>query len=79
MDIHDGTFLACATAGGGEVTMRALGPVVQGVDFPVVWVCVPAEYEQAGTARNRPGGIPWPLTAVHVIEDDEPSGTKVGG
>ena len=71
MDIRDGSFLTCTTASGSEVTMRALGPVVQGMDFPVVWVCVPGEYKPGDAAPSWPGGVPWPLTALRAAEDLE--------
>ena len=71
MEIQHGTLLTCETADGGHVTMRALGPAMQGIDFPVVWVCLPEDYEANADAEDGPRGIPWPLTAVHAVEDAE--------
>ena len=68
VEIRRGTLLECETAGGGHVTMRALGGVVQGYDFPVVWVCTQEEYARAEAAGAEPDGIPWPASAVRVIE-----------
>ena len=65
VDIEAGTLLECETADGGHAVMRALGPPEQGRDFRVVWVCTPQEYARAGT---KPEGVPWPCTAVRVIE-----------
>jgi hypothetical protein len=52
MEIQHGTLLTCETASGGHVTMRALGPVMQGIDFPVVWVCLPEDYQADEDARG---------------------------
>jgi hypothetical protein len=79
MEIHAGTVLTCTTAGGGEVTMCALGPVEQGIDFPVVWVCTLAEYARGGGKTDARSGIPWPLTALRVVEDQESYGWKASG
>jgi hypothetical protein len=76
MEIQRGTLLACETADGGYVTMRALTPATQGLDFPVVWVCSPEEYGSGEAAEDGPRGIPWPLSAVQAIEGVEPFGAK---
>ncbi len=65
MDIQAGTLLECETADGTYAVMRALGPPEQGRDFRVVWVCTPGEYDSSGT---QPEGVPWPLSAVRVLE-----------
>jgi hypothetical protein len=59
----------CETAGGGHATMRALGGVVQGYDFPVVWVCTPEEYARAESAGAEPDGIPWPSSALRALDE----------
>jgi hypothetical protein len=51
--------------------MRALRPPEQGYDFRVVWVTTPEEYDRAHEAGTEPTGIPWPLSAVHVLEHAE--------
>jgi hypothetical protein len=66
MTIERGTWLEVRTAGGGTERMRALGAPTSGRDFPVVWVCTPAEYEEASTSGKVTKGIPWPLDAVAV-------------
>jgi hypothetical protein len=45
----------------------ALGGVVQGRDFPVVWACRPEEWERAVREGDEPVGAPWPA------EDVEPA------
>jgi hypothetical protein len=66
MDIIAGTLLDCETADGGRAVMRALGPPEQGRDFLVVWVCTPEDYERSG---RLPDGVPWPRTALRVLEE----------
>jgi hypothetical protein len=66
MKIDSGTFLLVTTASGDKVRMRAIGVPVRGKDFPVVWVCVPEEYDSDEPLRRA---IPWPLDAVEVMED----------
>jgi hypothetical protein len=65
MDIQAGTMLECETADGSPAVMRALGPPEQGRDFRVVWVCTPEEYSPSGV---QPEGVPWPYSAVRVLE-----------
>ena len=48
--------------------MRALGPPEQGYDFLVVWVCTPEEYDRAQAAGEEPRSIPWPYSALRVLE-----------
>jgi hypothetical protein len=72
MEIRAGDLLKCETAGGGHVTMRALGTVEQGYDFPVVWVCTPEEYDRAQEAEDEADGLPWPYSAVRVVADGIP-------
>ena len=64
MAIEPGTQLQVITASGQTVTVRALGHPEQGRDFPVVWVCTEAEYDQARLAGREPDGLPWPLHSV---------------
>jgi hypothetical protein len=69
MDIRSGMLVECETAGGGHVTMRALSGVVQGYDFPVVWVCTPEEYAQVEAVGTEPDRIPWPSSALQVLDE----------
>lgn len=68
MEIRAGTLLECETAGGGHVSMVALGSVVQGYDFPVVWVCTQSEYARAQQTGEKPDGLPWPSSSVRILE-----------
>jgi hypothetical protein len=68
MEIQAGTLLDCVTADGGHIIMQALGPVLQGLDFPVVWVATPEEYQRALDTGDEADGIPWPYSAVQLLE-----------
>jgi hypothetical protein len=48
--------------------MVALGPVTQGYDFPVVWVCTQEEWARAQEAGDEADGIPWPSSSLRVLE-----------
>jgi hypothetical protein len=48
--------------------MVALGSVVQGYDFPVVWVCTKEEFARSQEAGDEPDGIPWPFASVRVLK-----------
>jgi hypothetical protein len=67
MDIERGDLVDATTASGSTVRMRALGGVVQGHDFPVVWVCTEEEWERSLGANESADGIPWPIDAVHQL------------
>jgi hypothetical protein len=73
MEIRAGALLDCETAGGGHVHMVALGSVVQGYDFPVVWVCTQEEFARAQETGDEPDGIPWPFSSVRVLEAATPA------
>jgi len=45
----------------------AMGGVVQGRDFPVVWACRPEEWVRSARDGDTPVGTPWPA------EDVEPA------
>lgn len=42
----------------------AMTSVVDGKDFPVVWVCDHDEWAAARREGREPTGIPWPANAV---------------
>jgi len=73
MEIRAGTLLECETAGGGHARMVALGSVIQGYDFPVVWVCTQEEYARAQQTEDKPDGLPWPSSSVRVLEPEDPA------
>jgi hypothetical protein len=52
-------------AEGERLRRRTLGGVVDGVDFPVVWVCREEEWLAAQREGRKPDGVPWPAEDVH--------------
>jgi hypothetical protein len=52
---------------GERLRRRALGGVVDGVDFPVVWVCREEEWHAARREGREPEGVPWPAEDVHPM------------
>jgi len=64
MDIERGQLVEVETASGERVTMRALGDRTAGVDFPIVRVCTPDDWDQ-GNGDDL--GIPWPARNVHIL------------
>jgi hypothetical protein len=54
-------------AEGERLRRRALGGVIDGVDFPVVWVCREEEWLAAQREGRDPDGVPWPAEDVHPM------------
>ncbi|MDX6697695.1 MAG: hypothetical protein QOE65_1092 [Solirubrobacteraceae bacterium] len=44
----------------------ALGGVVDGRDFPVVWACREKEWDAAADEEREADGTPWPAEDVRV-------------
>lgn len=82
-EVQAGDVIVVRTADDKELTKRALSPVVDGHDFPVVWAVWPEEYRQEDTegeparSHNRPylrvypPGVPWPAEDVRVASNQE--------
>jgi hypothetical protein len=66
--IERGDWLKAEAADGEPRELRALGPVIAGGDFAVVWACSPDEWDAAQAAAREPQGIPWPAEDVKVVE-----------
>ena len=71
-DAQWGDRIAVQGADGEERELRALGGVVAGGDFAVVWGCSLAEWDAAEREAREPQGIPWPAEDVQVV-DREPT------
>lgn len=50
---------------GVELPRRALGGVVNGASFLIVWVCREEEWDAAMREGREPEGVPWPADDVH--------------
>jgi hypothetical protein len=58
-----------ARAFDGEHLERvAMTTVVDGDDFPVVWVCREEEWAAARAEVRDPEGIPWPAEDVRIAD-----------
>lgn len=66
--IQRGDWLQAQAADGRSRDLRALGPIIAGGDFAVVWACSTAEWDAAEGEGREPEGIPWPAEDVTVIE-----------
>jgi hypothetical protein len=66
--IQRGDRLTAEAADGASRELRALGGVIAGGDFAVVWACNPAEWDAAAAEGREPEGIPWPAEDVKVAE-----------
>ena len=55
-------------AEGERLPRCALSGVVEGADFPVVWVCREEEWERARAEGREPDGVPWPAEDVRPRE-----------
>ncbi len=55
----------------GEFERRAITGVVEGHNFPVVWICTSEEWEAARKEHRDPVGLPWP---AEDVAEDRPNG-----
>lgn len=70
MEIEPGSRVEVLNARGERSVRVAITGVVDGRDFPVVWVCFPQEVEEAATEGRAPVGVPWPaedVSSVHAV------------
>lgn len=67
-DIEQGTRLVARAADGTTRELRALGGVIAGGDFAVVWACSEREWDAAEAEGREPEGIPWPAEDVEAGE-----------
>lgn len=65
--ISTGDRVVVQTADKREVRRIAVSTVVQGGDFPVVWVCSDDEWSAAQKEGRAPNAIPWPAVNVRVV------------
>jgi hypothetical protein len=63
-NITRGDLVMATDAEGVQLPKRALGGVIAGVNFPVVWVCREEEWEAAHREGREPEGVPWPADDV---------------
>lgn len=64
-DIVAGMLVVAECADGKVLTRRAATGVVDGRDFPVVWLCREEDWPLADGEANI--GVPWPAYAVRPV------------
>lgn len=67
MEIQPGDRVSARNAFGEQNERVALTTVIEGEDFPVVWVCSEAEWEGARIEGREPEGAPWPAEDVSPL------------
>ncbi len=65
-EIERGARVSAAAADGTTRELRALGGVIAGGDFAVIWACSEREWEAAQAEERDPVGIPWPAEDVRL-------------
>jgi hypothetical protein len=68
-EIRPGVAVVARDAEGENLRRRALTGVMDGHDFPVVWVCREEEWQQAEQERRKPEGVPWPADDVSIVSE----------
>lgn len=63
-NIEAGALVTIRTADGRELRRRAVTGVIDGLDFPVVWVTTEEEWDEAQGNGHRPEARPWPAEDV---------------
>lgn len=66
--IERGTHVIVTTADGTELQRVAVSEVVDGEDFPVVWICPVEEWADAESEGREPVAWSWPSEDVRVAE-----------
>jgi hypothetical protein len=67
MNITRGSRVVAVNARGEHGERVALSGIVQGRDFPVVWICRPEEWDAAQAEGRNPEGVPWPAEDVSLL------------
>jgi hypothetical protein len=68
-EIRPGVAVVARDAEGENLRRRALTGVMDGHDFPVVWVCREEEWQQAEHEGRKPEGVPWPANDVSIVSE----------
>ena len=71
LTVYSGAKVIVRTADDQRLPLRATSGVVDGHDFPVVWVCSEAEWERAKKEGRQPQDLPWPVEDVELRENAE--------
>lgn len=66
--IEPGAVVAARTADGGTLRRRAVTGVVDGLDFPVVWIATEEEWSASQAAGRHADALPWPAEDVELAD-----------
>ena len=64
--IERGARVLARTSSDRMLERVAVTGVVQGMDFPVVWICGESEWKAANAAGREPEVVPWPASAIQL-------------
>lgn len=67
--IFEGNRVIVRSADDRRLPRRAVTGIVQGDDFPVVWVCREEEWVSARAENRAPEAVPWPAEDVRLAND----------
>jgi hypothetical protein len=67
-EIKPGAHVRVRASDGELLDRRAITGVIDGDDFPVVWVCRGDEWRVAKDEGRDPEGLPWPVEDVTILE-----------
>jgi hypothetical protein len=67
-DIKKGSRVLARTSSDRLIERRATTGVVDGSDFPVVWICPEQEWQEALVSGREQDSVPWPAWAVQAVE-----------
>lgn len=73
-EIARGDRVRAKAADGTVRDLRALGDIIAGGDFAVVWACSEREWNAALAEGREPQGIPWPADDVTFVAPVAASG-----
>jgi hypothetical protein len=62
-NVHRGDSVLATNAYGEQVPMVAMSGPERGRDFPIIWVCLPADFARDGWTRTE-HWRPWPVEDV---------------
>lgn len=66
MTINPGAHVLVRTADGRELPRRAVSGVVDGQDFPVVWITTEEKWQSVAGSEGQPEAWPWPAEDVQA-------------
>jgi hypothetical protein len=72
--ISAGQRVFARTSSDRLIPKRATSAILDGMDFPIVWVCREEEWAAAEQEGREPNAVPWPADAVQLVEQHSEGG-----